>query len=285
MNTDGASVAGGDAEIRWNEAGLAPAVVQHHETGQVLMLGWMNREALRRTVETGEVHFWSRRRAALWKKGETSGNFLALRSIRTDCDRDALLVRADPAGPTCHTGVVSCFFEPLEATPTGDPPDSEPDNRPGSRPDSAPPDPSGPTGITDGRKEGASAGLGTVLDRLAGIVAERAEERPEGSYTAALLAAGVGRTAQKVGEEGVETALAAAAGSEEELVGEAADLLYHLLVALRSRGVPPGRVAAELQRRFPPAKPGTGTPPESAAAPDSAPAPRSVGSPRRPNRA
>ena len=215
-------------EIRWNEAGLAPAVVQHHATGQVLMLGWMNREALRRTLESGAVHFWSRRRREIWRKGETSGNTLALRSIRADCDRDALLVRADPAGPTCHTGAVSCFFEPVaggEAT-GGD----------------------GPGATGDGLTE---AGFGAVLDRLAEIVERRAEERPEGSYTASLLAAGPGRAAQKVGEEGVETALAAAAGSEEELVGEAADLLYHLLVALRSRGVAPDRVGAALERRFP----------------------------------
>ena len=211
-------------EIRWNEAGLAPAVVQHHATGQVLMLGWMNREALRRTLESGAVHFWSRRRQEIWRKGETSGNTLALRSIRTDCDRDALLVRADPAGPTCHTGAVSCFFEPVAG---GD---------------------DGPDATGDSPTE---AGFGAVLDRLAAIVERRAEERPEGSYTASLLAAGPGRAAQKVGEEGVETALAAAAGSEAELVGEAADLLYHLLVALRSRGVPPARVGAELERRFP----------------------------------
>ena len=215
-------------EIRWNEAGLAPAVVQHHATGQVLMLGWMNREALRRTLESGAVHFWSRRRREIWRKGETSGNTLALRSIRTDCDRDALLVRADPAGPTCHTGAVSCFFEPVAGGATGG-------------------DSSGATG--NGPTE---AGFGAILDRLAAIVERRAAERPEGSYTASLLAAGPGRAAQKVGEEGVETALAAAAGSEEELVGEAADLLYHLLVALRSRGVPPDRVGAELERRFPP---------------------------------
>lgn len=222
--------AGDDAAagIRWNEAGLAPAVVQHHASGQVLMLGWMNREALRRTLESGAVHFWSRRRKALWKKGETSGNTLALRSIRTDCDRDALLVRADPAGPTCHTGAESCFFEPVAG--------GEADG--GDR-----------TGAPGDDSE--AGGFGAVLDRLAAIVERRAEERPEGSYTASLLAAGPGRAAQKVGEEGVETALAAAAGSEEELVGEAADLLYHLLVALRSRGVAPDRVGAELERRFP----------------------------------
>lgn len=219
------------AGIRWNEAGLAPAVVQHHATGQVLMLGWMNREALRRTVESGAVHFWSRRRKALWKKGETSGNTLTLRSIRADCDRDALLVRADPAGPTCHTGADSCFFEPVAGGEGGSEDAGNGDGAPGG--------------------DSEAGRFGAVLDRLAAIVERRAEERPEGSYTASLLAAGPGRAAQKVGEEGVETALAAAAGSEEELVGEAADLLYHLLVALRSRGVAPDRVGAELERRFP----------------------------------
>lgn len=236
------------AGIRWNEAGLAPAVVQHHATGQVLMLGWMNREALRRTVESGAVHFWSRRRQEIWRKGETSGNTLALRSLRTDCDRDAILVRADPAGPTCHTGAVSCFFEPVaggEASGGGDGPEAT----------------------------GGAARFGAVLDRLAAIVERRAEERPEGSYTASLLAAGPPRAAQKVGEEGVETALAAAAGSEEELVGEAADLLYHLLVALRSRGVPPGRVGAELERRFPSGPGETARPRDESPPPDADPNP------------
>jgi len=216
----GPAPAGG--AIRWNEAGLAPAVVQHRRTGRVLMLGWMNAEALERTLATGEVHFFSRRRKALWKKGETSGNTLRLRRLRTDCDRDALLVEADPAGPTCHTGEESCFFEAL----FGD----------GDR----------------GGAEGEPApGLAAALTRLAAIVDDRAERRPEDSYTARLLAAGAARIAQKVGEEGVETALAAAAGTEEEVVGEAADLLYHLLVLLKSRGVPPDRVGGELARRFP----------------------------------
>ena len=216
----GPAPAGG--AIRWNEAGLAPAVVQHRRTGRVLMLGWMNEEALERTLATGEVHFFSRRRGALWKKGETSGNFLRLRSLRTDCDRDALLVEADPAGPTCHTGEESCFFEPLFE------------------------------GGGDGGAEREPApGLAAALTRLAALVDDRAEKRPEDSYTARLLAAGAARIAQKVGEEGVETALAAAAGTEEEVVGEAADLLYHLLVLLKSRGVAPDRVGGELARRFP----------------------------------
>lgn len=238
-------------EIRWNEAGLAPAVVQHHATGQVLMLGWMNREALRRTLESGSVHFWSRRRQEIWRKGETSGNTLALRSIRTDCDRDALLVRADPAGPTCHTGAVSCFFEPV--------PGGETDG--GDHPEA-----------TGGAATGETGRFGAVLDRLAAIVERRAAERPEGSYTASLLAAGPSRAAQKVGEEGVETALAAAAGSEEELVREAADLLYHLLVALRSRGVAPDRVGAELERRFPSGPGGTARS-RNESPPDAAPNP------------
>lgn len=212
----GREAAGG--AIRWNEAGLAPAVVQHRRTGKVLMLGWMNAEALERTLSSGEVHFFSRRRGALWKKGETSGNTLRLRSLRTDCDRDALLVEADPAGPTCHTGEESCFFETL---------------------------------FEDGAGEERTPGLAAALTRLAAIVDDRAGRRPEDSYTARLLAAGAARAAQKVGEEGVETALAAAAGTEEEVASEAADLLYHLLVLLKSRGVPPDRVGAELARRFP----------------------------------
>lgn len=224
--------------IRWNEAGLAPAVVQHRRTGRVLMLGWMNREALERTLSSGEVHFFSRRRGALWKKGETSGNILRLRSIRTDCDRDALLVEADPAGPTCHTGEESCFFEAL----TGDGDDGGHDRGHDGGHDRG----------DDGGPEGKPApGLAAALTRLAALVDDRAARRPGDSYTARLLAAGAARAAQKVGEEGVETALAAAAGTEEEVASEAADLLYHLLVLLKSRGVPPDRVGEELARRFP----------------------------------
>lgn len=206
-------------EIRWNDSGLAPAIVQDALSGRVLMLGWMNREALDRTIATGRVHFWSRSRQALWKKGETSGNELHLRSLTLDCDGDALLVRADPVGPTCHTGEVSCFFESLVE---------------GADPDRA-----------------ASSELGPALGALVRIVGERAARRPEGSYTASLLTAGTGRIAQKVGEEGLEVALAAAAGSADEVVNESVDLLYHLLVLLKSAGIDPNRVAAEMTRRFP----------------------------------
>ena len=206
-------------KVQWNEAGLVPAVVQDAVSGRVLMLGWMNEEALTRTVESGRVHFWSRSRQALWKKGETSGNELHLRSVTLDCDGDAVLVQADPAGPTCHTGEISCFFEPLVER----------------------------TGAPDGAE---APELGPALSALTRIVRERAASRPEGSYTAALLKAGTRRIAQKVGEEGVEVALAATQ-SREEVVNESVDLLYHLLVLLEDLEIDGREVAAEITRRFP----------------------------------
>ena len=210
-----------EAEIRWNDAGLVPAIVQDASTRRILMLAWMNREALERTLRTGTVHFFSRSRQTLWRKGETSGNELRLVSLASDCDRDALLVTAEPAGPTCHTDETSCFFRPLAG-------DSE-------------------------AAAGAPA-LDAALGELARVVHRRARTLPEGSYTTRLLEAGPRRAAQKVGEEGVEVALAGAAGTDRELVDEAADLLYHLLVLFESRSVPPGRIAAELARRRRPAR-------------------------------
>jgi phosphoribosyl-ATP pyrophosphohydrolase/phosphoribosyl-AMP cyclohydrolase len=156
----------------------------------------MDEEAERRTRETGEVWFWSRSRERLWRKGETSGNTLAVRELRDDCDGDALLVRAEPAGPTCHTGSVSCFAPALWRT-----------------------------------------------------VLQRAADRPEGSYTAELLAAGVGACARKVGEEAVEVTVAALDESDDRLVEEAADLVYHLYVLLAARGVDLSRVDDALKAR------------------------------------
>ena len=207
-------------KVKWNEAGLVPAVVQDAMSGRILMLAWMNAEALARTIESGRVHFWSRSRRTLWRKGETSGNELHLRSLTADCDGDALLVQADPAGPSCHTGRTSCFFEP----------------------------------VAEGREapESASAPeLGPALGALTRIVRERAVSRPEGSYTAALLTAGTPRIAQKVGEEAVEVSLAAVSGSAGEVVNESVDLLYHLLVLLEALGIDGREVAAEITRRFP----------------------------------
>ncbi len=208
------------AQIQWNEAGLVPAVVQDAASGRVLMLAWMNEEALSRTIESGRVHFWSRSRRTLWKKGETSGNELHLRSLTADCDGDVLLVQADPTGPACHTGRTSCFFE--RVTEGGGIPE------PASAPE-----------------------LGTALSALTRIVRERAASRPEGSYTAALLKAGIPRIAQKVGEEAVEVSLAAVSGSAGEVVNESVDLVYHLLVLLEALGIDGREVAAEITRRFP----------------------------------
>src|SRR5215472_5126155 len=167
--------------------GLLPAIVQHWPTGEVLMLGYMNAEALAATQSSGKVTFWSRSKQRLWMKGESSSHVLALKSIRADCDADTLLVQAEPHGPTCHLGTSSCFGENVRS----------------------------PLGF---------------LAELDALVAQRHAERPEGSYTTRLFDDGVRRIAQKVGEEGVETSLAAVAQGDEELVGEAADLVFHLTV-------------------------------------------------------
>ncbi|MGD9386824.1 MAG: bifunctional phosphoribosyl-AMP cyclohydrolase/phosphoribosyl-ATP diphosphatase HisIE [Gammaproteobacteria bacterium] len=179
--------------IDWQKSdGLVPAVVQDATTGRVLMLGYMNRNSYERTLSLGEAVFFSRSRQGLWRKGETSGNTLKVVEIRCDCDGDTLLVRAEPAGPTCHRGFVSCFGVELPAT---------------------------------------------LLDELEGVIDGRLAQRPEDSYVAKLAAAGVARAAQKVGEEGVETALAAVTRDDDGLAEEAADLVFHLLVLLRIRGL------------------------------------------------
>lgn len=201
-------------ELKFDDRGLLPVIVQDVTTGAVLMLAYANREAVERTLATGDVWFWSRSRQSLWRKGETSGNTLKMVEALPDCDGDTLLIRALPAGPACHRGTRTCF-EPNPA-----------------------------------RLE---------LGWLAEILRSRTGADPDKSYTARLLAEGVERAAQKVGEEGVETALAAvslAARGEEgkdarrtALVGEAADLLYHLLVLLQASGIEPDEVTRELARR------------------------------------
>lgn len=178
-------------QLDWNKGdGLLPVIVQDASTRRVLMLGYMNREALEATLASGRVTFYSRSKQRLWTKGESSGHVLEVRAIEADCDNDTLLVQAVPHGPTCHLQRASCFAE-------------------------AP---------------------GSFLAELDALVARRERERPVGSYTTRLFEEGVRRIAQKVGEEGVETALAAVAQDEAALLGESADLLYHLLVLLRSRG-------------------------------------------------
>jgi phosphoribosyl-ATP pyrophosphohydrolase/phosphoribosyl-AMP cyclohydrolase len=191
---------------------LIPAVVQDTRTGQVLMLGYMNQESYQRTLADGEVWFWSRSRGRLWRKGETSGNVLRLRSLHVDCDGDTLLVQADPVGPTCHTNAVSCFFTQTYES------------------DSSPPNP-----------EVAAELFATIQQRIA--------DRPEGSYIAKLAARGVERMAQKVGEEATEVVIAGVTGNRESLVAETADLWFHSLILLAASGRSPDDVWAELARR------------------------------------
>ncbi|HTQ36102.1 MAG TPA: bifunctional phosphoribosyl-AMP cyclohydrolase/phosphoribosyl-ATP diphosphatase HisIE [Steroidobacteraceae bacterium] len=189
--------------------GLLPGIVQDAKTGTVLMLGYLNREALQETIRRGRVVFFSRSRARLWEKGETSGNTLNLVSVVADCDSDALLLRVNPVGPTCHRNTPSCFGD-------GQPPDGD--------------------------------GL-SFLAQLEDIVAQRIAGNAEGSYTAKLYAQGIKRMAQKVGEEGVEVALAAQSAGNAELVGEAADLLFHLTLLLRARDLSLEAVTRELAAR------------------------------------
>ncbi|MEM7482479.1 MAG: bifunctional phosphoribosyl-AMP cyclohydrolase/phosphoribosyl-ATP diphosphatase HisIE [Acidobacteriota bacterium] len=199
--------------LTFDAAGLIPVIVQEVATGAVRMMAWANGEALERTVATREAWFWSRSRQGLWKKGETSGNTLAVVSLHADCDGDTLLMRVDPNGPTCHRGERSCFDAP----------------------------------------GGEAVAAHLELGWLDAVLAGRAAADPAESYTARLLAAGAERIARKVGEEATETVIAALAEAHDSdgdgLAGEAADLLYHLLLLLRSRGVPAERLAAELRRR------------------------------------
>lgn len=189
--------------------GLLPAVVQHAGSGAVLMLGYMNRRALFTTLTNRRVMFFSRSKGRLWEKGETSRHTLDLEDVRVDCDGDTLLVRAWPRGPVCHLGTKSCFGEPEHCA---------------SRPIE-------------------------FLELLESVIDERISNKRTGSYTAKLLSQGVRRIAQKVGEEGIEVALAGAAGLDNQVVAEAADLLYHLLVLLRARGLRIDLVSQELRAR------------------------------------
>ncbi len=189
--------------------GLVPAIVQDADNGAVLMLGYMNREALEKTLARKRAVFFSRSKQRLWEKGETSGNTLDLVDVIADCDNDTLLIMARPHGPACHKGTLTCFGDKAHSAATGI----------------------------------------AFLAKLEDVVARRAAEKPEDSYTARLLAKGINKVAQKVGEEGVETALAGASESDEKLVEESADLLFHMLVLLRARGLPLSQVVRALESR------------------------------------
>jgi phosphoribosyl-AMP cyclohydrolase / phosphoribosyl-ATP pyrophosphohydrolase len=230
-----ADPAASEMQPTYGPDGLAPAIVQDIADGRVLMLAWMDAEALAATMDTGEVHFHSRSRDRLWRKGEASGNVLRLRHIALDCDGDAILLTVDPAGPTCHRGTRSCFDPELGVAARG-PRDAEP--------------------VTDPLPQGFA-----WLETLWATIASRAQERPAGSYTTSLLVGGVDATARKVTEEATEVLMAAkddataeAAGADREatrsaIAGETADLLYHALVLLAERGLEPTEVIATLRRR------------------------------------
>ena len=200
-----------DMNINFEKGGgLVPAIIQDAKSRQVLMLGYMNQEALDKTLATGQVTFYSRSRQTLWTKGETSGNHLKLVDIKTDCDNDTLLVRAIPTGPVCHTGTDTCWGESNDHNPL------------------------------------------LFLTELQDFIEKRHEEMPEGSYTTSLFRDGLNRMAQKVGEEALELVIEATNGSNERLVYEGSDMLYHLIVLLTSKGLRIEDLAKELQQRHDP---------------------------------
>jgi len=198
--------------IHWDERGLAPAIIQDDLTGQVLMLAYMNREALQKTLDSGETHFWSRSRQELWRKGETSGNTQKVRSVHYDCDADTLLVMVDPAGPACHTGEITCFHHRLDS---------------------------------DADVFGAP-----FRCRLYRRLRDRKLNPQPGSYTSKLLLSGEPRVLQKLGEEAIETIVAAQSEGNERLRSEAADLLYHLIVLLVLHDMTCEDVDRELRQRY-----------------------------------
>ncbi len=202
----------------FDDRGLVPCIVQDASAGTVLMLAWMNAEALRLTRQTGVVHFWSRSRAALWKKGETSGNTLALVELRIDCDGDALLARVRPAGPACHTGTTTCFFQ------RDDGPDDD--------------------GVPGGETAEIVIRLGRILE------SRRDSSTGERSYTRSLLDGGMPKILAKIAEEHGELAAELPAGPDDKVVHETADLLFHVMVGLTARRIPFERVLGELARRF-----------------------------------
>jgi len=204
--------------VRFDENGLVPVVAQDAATGDVLTLAYANREAIEKTLDTGEAHFYSRSRGELWRKGETSGNTQRVVEVRLDCDGDALLYRVEPRGPACHTGERTCFY----TTMAGE-------------------------GVGVATEEADEASFGAVVERLAGTIAQRHREMPPESYTAGLIRRGPERVAQKVGEEAVEVVIAAL--RDDRLAEETADLVYHLLVLLEERGVGTEKIAGVLRDR------------------------------------
>ncbi|HEY9013686.1 MAG TPA: bifunctional phosphoribosyl-AMP cyclohydrolase/phosphoribosyl-ATP diphosphatase HisIE [Gemmatimonadales bacterium] len=205
--------------VRFGADGLVPVVTQESRSGDILMVAYANRDALDRTLSTGLAHYFSRSRATLWQKGETSGHVQRVTEVRLDCDGDAVMYRAEQEGPACHTGARTCFSTVISGE------------------------------ASSGGGSGEDPG-GHLLTRLATTIAQRAADKPQASYTAQLLSQGIGRISQKVGEEATELVIAAQSESDERVSAEAADLLYHVLVLLQARGVPPDAVWRELENRM-----------------------------------
>jgi phosphoribosyl-ATP pyrophosphohydrolase/phosphoribosyl-AMP cyclohydrolase len=202
-------------------SGMVPVVAQDATTGDVLTLAYANREAVEKTLSSGEAHYFSRSRAELWRKGATSGNTQRVVEVRVDCDGDALLYRVEPRGPACHTGETTCFFTTLDGRRI--------------------------TEVGSEEVDSEEVSFGVIVERLAGTIAERHREMPEESYTAGLIRSGRERIAQKVGEEAIEVVVSAL--TDERLAEETADLVYHLLVLLEERGVGIESVAWVLRDR------------------------------------
>ena len=229
------------AEPTYDERGLVPCIVQDAVTDTVLMLAWMNAEALRLTRETRQAHFWSRSRQALWRKGATSGHTLAVVEVRIDCDLDAVLVRARPAGPTCHTGASSCFFHrDGELRERSLPDEGEGGAHVRPRP---PPALDGDDEIDDGPPP-------PILVRLARVIEARRTSTAEKSYTRSLLEAGMPKILAKIAEEHGELAAELPSGDNAKVIHETADLVFHVMVGLAARRIPIEAVLAELTRRF-----------------------------------
>ena len=212
------------ADLKYDERGLIPVVVQDAATREVLTVAYMNAESLQRTIATGETWFWSRSRDALWHKGATSGHTQRVRKIAVDCDYDALTVSVEPAGPACHTGERTCFHHELEGA------------QPVERDDA-------------GSQSNSPSALGVTLEELFALIESRRQTRPENSYTTYLFDKGLDKILKKVGEEAAETIIAAKNEDAPAFVGEVSDLVYHLLVLLAERGVTLAELHAELERR------------------------------------
>jgi phosphoribosyl-ATP pyrophosphohydrolase/phosphoribosyl-AMP cyclohydrolase len=203
------------SRLKFDAQGLIPAIVQDWRDGSVLMLGFMNQDALQKTIETKSVHFWSRSRGMLWEKGATSGHKLILKDLFVDCDRDTILVKTEPIGPTCHTGEKACFFSRLDE---------------------------------DGRR--TADAWGGIMERLYQTIQERKQQPSSDSYTSTLLQGGLDKVLKKVVEEAGEVVLAGKGGKKKEIIYETADLLFHTLVALGYHDIKPEEVYQELAGRF-----------------------------------